>query len=182
MNTLISKLNKRANKDIFYKLNGLVGRNKFLDKFFVFWARDFLGVFFLSSVLAYLWPGLVESIELNRSRVVAVFLITSFSWLISVLIKHAHFTPRPYMKRDKRLNSLLKKSRKSSAFPSGHATIFFSIASSLFLFVPSLSIVMFIVAIIVSLSRIVTGLHWPIDILGGAVIGTAVPFIINAMV
>jgi undecaprenyl-diphosphatase len=182
MNTLISTLNKKLNKEVFYTLNGLTGKSKLLDRFFIFWARDFIGILLFFSIIVYLLPGLVESIELNRSRIIAIFLITCFSWMLSVLIKYVHFTPRPYTKRDKRQNILLKKSRKSPAFPSGHATILFSIASSLLFFVPSLSVLFFVLAIIISLSRVITGLHWPIDILAGAILGTIVPLIINTIV
>jgi len=178
---LILKLSKKANKEIFYKLNGLAGRSKFFDRLYIFWARDFLAVFLFLALVAYLWPGLVEVINLNRSRIVAVFLISCFSWLLSVLIKYSHFTPRPYVKKDAKSHILLKKHKHSPAFPSGHAAIFFAVASSLSLFVPFLSVLMFVIATIISASRVITGLHWPIDLLGGAVVGTAIPLIIYAI-
>ena len=58
-----------------------------------------------------------------------------------------------------------------SAFPSGHATVMFALAFSLFFKNPRFGIVYFILATVSSLSRIVVGVHFPLDIAGGMLVG-----------
>lgn len=59
---------------------------------------------------------------------------------------------------------------KAHSFPSGHATTAFAIGGLLALGLRSLtlSIVVLVVATAAALSRAVVGVHWPLDILGGA--------------
>jgi undecaprenyl-diphosphatase len=60
----------------------------------------------------------------------------------------------------------------ASSFPSIHTYIAFAIAVSIFLYGHRrLGTVLFIIAILIGLSRIGTGLHYPTDIVAGAVIG-----------
>ena len=66
-----------------------------------------------------------------------------------------------------------------SSFPSDHAVLFFSIAASLFMINRVVGIIAFLHAILViSLPRVLIGLHWPGDILAGALIGIALSVIL----
>lgn len=68
---------------------------------------------------------------------------------------------------------------KDYSFPSGHTAASFSIATSLALNVPRLSIIVFIVAIVVGISRIYLGVHYPTDVAAGIVIGFSIALIIH---
>lgn len=59
------------------------------------------------------------------------------------------------------------------SFPSNHALNNFSAATFFYLLYPNYKYPLFISAFLVSLSRVYLGLHYPSDILGGAVIGIA---------
>jgi len=61
------------------------------------------------------------------------------------------------------------------SFPSGHTLSAFAIASSLLFFYKKhfLTISMLLLASLVGLSRIMLGVHWPIDVLMGATLGLA---------
>ncbi|WP_261844586.1 phosphatase PAP2 family protein [Aliamphritea ceti] len=58
------------------------------------------------------------------------------------------------------------------SFPSGHAAAAFAFASMLSLYYPSLSETALIIAGLIGLSRVLLGVHYPTDILAGAVLGT----------
>lgn len=68
------------------------------------------------------------------------------------------------------------------SFPSGHATAFFAIAGVMYAWNKKIGLMFFGGAIIISLSRIIAGVHYPLDILGGAILGTGVAFIVSKYV
>ena len=62
-----------------------------------------------------------------------------------------------------------------SAFPSDHAVLFFSLATTLFFVSRRLGILLYVyVALVVCLPRIYLGVHFPTDIVVGAILGSAI--------
>jgi undecaprenyl-diphosphatase len=59
----------------------------------------------------------------------------------------------------------------SGSFPSGHATIAFACATVLAWKVPRLAFPAFVLAGAIAWSRVYVGVHWPLDVLGGAALG-----------
>ena len=63
----------------------------------------------------------------------------------------------------------------SPSFPSGHAATSFACAATLAAFVPrSGQIVLYVLAAGVAYSRVYVGVHYPLDVLAGAVLGIGV--------
>jgi undecaprenyl-diphosphatase len=58
------------------------------------------------------------------------------------------------------------------SFPSGHTTAIFAITVPIIMAMPVLSIGLIPLAVIVGISRIYNGLHYPSDCLAGSLIGT----------
>ena len=63
------------------------------------------------------------------------------------------------------------------SFPSGHATFFFAMATAIYLYNKKWGIWFFVGAILISIGRVIAGLHYPSDILGGAIIGAFVAYV-----
>jgi undecaprenyl-diphosphatase len=62
----------------------------------------------------------------------------------------------------------------SGAFPSGHASTAFACATVLAWASPRLRVPAFVLAAAIAWSRVYVGVHWPLDVLGGAALGMLV--------
>ncbi len=65
----------------------------------------------------------------------------------------------------------------SFSFPSNHALNNFAAAIFFYRLFPKLKWVLFVTATLISISRVYLGLHYPSDIIGGAIIGLAFGYI-----
>lgn len=68
------------------------------------------------------------------------------------------------------------------SFPSNHALNNFAAATFFYKLYPNLKWVLFITASLIALSRVYLGLHYPSDILGGAIIGIIFGYIFSLLV
>ena len=83
--------------------------------------------------------------------------------------------PRPFIENN--ITPLIEHSA-SSSFPSGHAVFFFALGTILYLYNKKAGILFLLGATILSLARVLAFLHWPSDILVGAIIGIASAFLV----
>jgi undecaprenyl-diphosphatase len=60
------------------------------------------------------------------------------------------------------------------SFPSGHATVSFACATMLSLYAPRAAPAFFLLAAAIAWSRVYVGVHYPLDVLGGAVLGVLI--------
>jgi undecaprenyl-diphosphatase len=68
------------------------------------------------------------------------------------------------------------------AFPSGHASTSFACAAVLAWLTPLSPVPLFAVAALVAFSRVYMGVHYPLDAVGGAVLGLAVATALRRLV
>lgn len=72
--------------------------------------------------------------------------------------------------------------RPTYSFPSDHAAALFALTASLwFSGYKKLSLLFLVISIVVSIFRVGTGLHWPSDILGGAVLGIIAAWLVDLL-
>ena len=62
----------------------------------------------------------------------------------------------------------------TGAFPSGHAAAAFAAATVIAFASRRLAVPVYVLAALVAWSRVYVGVHWPLDVLGGAVLGVLV--------
>jgi len=163
------------NRKTFFYLNGLIKKNTLFDVFVIFCAKYLIFAHLIFLGIIFLVKRIRGFFVLSQIDIVLSGLTAFLAWLLAILIKMLFFTKRPYL--SKRTKTLLRKKKSSPAFPSGHTALAFALAVSFFYLNPVLGIISLIVACLIGLARIISGLHWPIDILGGAVLGWLVSFI-----
>jgi undecaprenyl-diphosphatase len=69
----------------------------------------------------------------------------------------------------------------SHSFPSGHTAVAFAAATVLTWLAPRAAPAFFALALAIGYSRIYVGVHWPLDVVGGAVLGTATALLLLAI-
>lgn len=158
---------------IFRWLNSWVGYSSFID-----WT-----IFFRATYLWYLMAGAVIVLPIftllprfrqYRKRHLDLLyfaFVSAFSarFVVAEVIKYIFNRPRPFIVLSG-VHQLLQHSAGRS-FPSGHASLAFAIAAAVAFYYPKTSILFFLAAINVGVARAVAGVHWPSDILGGALVG-----------
>ena len=93
---------------------------------------------------------------------------------IDIIIALAWKRPRPFVSHQAEVIRPITEGLKVDpiSFPSGHTYIAFAIATSVFLYGHKrLGIFLLLVAIFIAIGRIGAGLHYPSDVVAGALLG-----------
>ena len=156
---------------LFYLLNNLAGQSPFLDGVIVFFAS------YLAYILIALFLAHVFFSYYSRQEKFQILLVTGISAFfarfgVAELIRFFYQRPRPFL--DMPVHQLLASNEWS--FPSGHATFFFALATALYLYNKKWGIGFFLAALLMTVGRVIAGVHYPSDIVAGALIGAAVAY------
>lgn len=160
--------------NIAFLLNGLVGRSPLIDGVIVFFA-SYLPWLLVIVFLAWLYLSSVPKKEKLYLFSVATLSALVARFGITELIRFFYHRPRPFMAYSQ-IHSLFSDNEWS--FPSGHSTFFFAIATAVFLYNKKWGAGLFIGTLLVTISRVIAGVHYPSDILGGMLIGMATAYIV----
>ncbi len=158
-----------TNLALFLKINNLAG-TIWLDKLAVFFAV-YAG-FVLLAFLGYLWFSKPSS---RRMVVIALIAAGAARLGITNIIRFFYPHPRPFDVMQVR--QLIPES--GSSFPSGHASFFFALSTVVFLYNRKLGWLFFTASALMGVARVYVGVHWPLDILSGIVVGIVTAALVN---
>jgi len=172
------------NTIIFQYLYSFAHQSQGLDKVIVFFAHTFpyivillAGIFLLFSRRFSRDPDPASQasghhIMLTRGKeIVLVFFSGIFAWCVANVIKIIIANPRPSLVLEN-IQPLLIKTGYS--FPSGHATFFMALAFSIFFAHKKAGYLFMFFALVIGVARIMAGVHYPLDILAGFILGTLI--------
>jgi undecaprenyl-diphosphatase len=149
-------------------LNGFAALWDGFEDPFEFVANTAQFMFLALLAAAFLAKGRFTSVK-ARHGVVAAGLSALLALAVAHLISGMWDRPRPY---EAHHVHLFVSPSGDPSFPSDHATAAFAIAVALLLRNRRVGWVALAMASVVSLSRVAVGVHYPSDVLGGALVGT----------
>lgn len=128
---------------------------------------SFLVWIMVFGVIAFLYKNRKRKIQEILSVIISPLLAVVFSWTVKLFI--------PYANRPFRINGfppLTLTVPVNTSFPSDHTAFSFALAVSIFLYNKKFGFLLLILALVVGAGRVFGNVHYPVDILGGAILGT----------
>ncbi len=157
------------NDIIFFFFYNLAHQSQIFDNLIIFLAVYFpFVVVFLAGLFLFFYRKSWRELFL-------LFFSVFLAYFVSVILKILLHTPRPFLALT---NVQALFSESSFAFPSGHATFFSALAFSIFFLHKKAGYVFMFFTLLIGLARIIAGVHFPIDILGGIILGGVVSYLV----
>lgn len=110
----------------------------------------------------------------KMSEMCLVFGSVFFSWSLVEIVKWIVAAPRPFLYFAS-VNPLITFGGYDS-FPSGHAAFYAALATALTLYHPRTGTLFYLLALVIGVSRIAVGVHYPVDVLAGFAFGVVVTY------
>lgn len=158
---------------LFKFINGLAGKVPFLGKLYSGIANDYFLPIIVVLILVVLWFGTRDSQRrIKNQRVVLIALIAIGIANALVAITNAfYFRSRPFTALSPNQVHLFFYRPTDSSFSSNFAAVLFAPAITVFITDKRAGTLLLTIAVIGAFGRVFIGIHYPADVLGGAVYG-----------
>jgi undecaprenyl-diphosphatase len=155
------------NYTVFQWFNNFAGSSKLLDTLMITITNSAACVAILFMLILWFNNGKKENAIRKQYTVLYTTLSVSIALLVNVLIHAVYYHPRPFVSHD--VHQLVPHAADSS-FVSDHSVLVFSIAFVFMLRGEKLKYIALLWAVLVGISRLYVGVHFPLDVIGAAVI------------
>lgn len=155
---------------VFFRfINNLAGQSGVLDTFGIFAATFLLPILiFLLLPVAFLSKKIVE--EKWWEFIVRALCVGGLAYAARTILGWLFFRWRPFAALPD-VHQLINMAPAESSFPSGHASVSFALAFYVFYHDRGWGWSFMIMAALVALGRIFVGVHYPLDVLVGFIVG-----------
>jgi undecaprenyl-diphosphatase len=117
--------------------------------------------------------------KIPKRNLFFVLVSSLMAWVLSQMFKDLLPTVRPFLLNG--VNPLTLTTPVDNSFPSGHTASAFGLATAIFLIDKKLGIFYFFLASLVGVGRILSRVHFPVDVLGGATLGIFAALLLEAL-
>jgi membrane-associated phospholipid phosphatase len=164
-------------------LHQVVLSNSLLRELVIVFGRD-LDIYVFAAVLMFFLfhehdKKIKASHDIGMSCIREMILLTFsafIAWLTTAFLKIVFASPRPF-ELYQNIEPLFIFGGGDS-FPSGHATIFAALTMMVFILHKKAGWILAILTFLISISRVAAGIHFPIDVIVGWIIGVGVSYFI----
>jgi undecaprenyl-diphosphatase len=157
-------------------IHQLAGKSRLIDLVAIFFAQ-YSGYLLVIIALTLIFSAKKFKDKIFNLAFVSLILLLSRG-IFNETIRFFYFRPRPFVRLG--FSPLIAENPNAGAFPSGHATFFFALAFSLYyLGYRRWSLMFIIVSVLMGISRVFTGVHWPLDIVFGIIVAFISSYIVN---
>jgi undecaprenyl-diphosphatase len=140
-----------------------------------FYMPDPVAVFGIITTLGSVPVGLLWVLGLVafRRRGLALYVLVAvlLELALVTVLKDVAMRPRPY---ETLMNVQFSMPQSGSSFPSGHAAIAFAVAMAIGVRERPYLPLLLLIAVAVAFSRVYIGVHYPLDVVAGSVIGAVI--------
>jgi undecaprenyl-diphosphatase len=163
---------------LFYHLYNLSGRSQVVDFLIVFFGEYliYLVILFVFWHAYRMWRkgGLKDLVPYAEASVSVVFA----RGILEPFIHLFYDRVRPFIALSLSHNLIIDA---APSFPSGHTIVMFALATSVYFYDRKFGWFLYVCGILIGLGRVAGGVHYPSDILGGAVLGIIVGWLVYAV-
>lgn len=137
--------------------------------------------FFASFLIWLMYAGLlvlwVIDGKIKKEQVTHALLASFLAWVVAEILRNIFRTVRPFILDGSQPLTLTVP--RNGAFPSGHTAGAFALATMIWLHDRKVGWFYLISALVVGVARVLANVHYPIDILGGAILGIFTSFAVE---
>jgi undecaprenyl-diphosphatase len=138
--------------------------------------QDLIVMFVATFLIWFLFVGLgvlwVIDGKIKKEQVIHAIFASLFAFLLAEIFKYVFQTQRPFMVNGGDIDVLFAPN--NGAFPSSHAAGSFALAITVFLHDRKVGFWFVGASLLIGIARVIANVHYPVDILGGAFLGTLI--------
>jgi undecaprenyl-diphosphatase len=131
-------------------------------------------IWFLFLGVGILW---VIDGRIKKEEVIHALLAGLSAWVLALFVKHLFPTLRPFATNGRGIDVLIKPT--DGAFPSAHTALAFALGVTVFMHDRKIGFLFLMGAVVIGVARILANVHYPVDVLGGALVGMLVAVLIE---
>ncbi len=162
-------------------ITDLAGECSFVDDVMSLLATDFFVPVSISLVMLFLWFGASDPVQRVKNQYAVMCGAASLGiacGVVAIFNANVEMWPRPFEEDEgiREVANAIFYTPHDPSFPANLAAIAFGAAMGVWIYNRKASIPIFVLGALWSISRVYAGVHYPLDILGGAASGIVSAF------